>query len=602
MKTVDLQQERGAPVRTSFSSGSHNKAQTLSGSLTPVGGVTMEKQFFGVKRPLRVIVIGAGISGLNFFKRAEEQGGNLEIVCYEKNADIGGTWLENRYPGCACDIPSVVYQFPWRPARWSRYWSYSEEIWSYLKVVEQENRFVEKYVKLQHQVEELSWSDKEAKWRVSVHDVQHDLHFYDEAEVVINCTGVLSKWKWPSIPGLQTFQGTLLHSAAWDSSISLKGKRVALVGAGSSAVQILPNIYPDVEKVYTWVRSKVWITGNFSQSFTRADGSNYQYTDEQQKIFDEANNDEYLAYRKMVEQPFNRRFEFIMNGTEAQKATFDYCEEHMKTNLQTRPDLIEKIVPTDFYVGCRRPTPGYGYLQSLCASKTTAYTETLETISEKGFFDPDGNEQEVDVIICATGFDTSFKPRIPLLVNGVDMRQKWTQEQHPPSYLSVALGGVPNYLISGGAYFPVAHGSFFPLIDSFCKYALKLIEKIQVDNIAWVAPNEMKTKQFLGRANDFLKQTAWNGPCSSWFKGGTVDGQPALYPGSRLSFMKLIENVRFEDYDIEYLDPDDPFAFLGNGQHVCEEDGSDVTWYLGTNSDQNLSDILLKRMAAPKSV
>ncbi|KAK5408632.1 hypothetical protein LTR06_007475 [Exophiala xenobiotica] len=619
MKNIDLQNEQGGQVVTSFLPRTPNKDRTLPGTLPEVEDVTIPDQLFGAKRGLRVIVIGAGASGLNFFKRAEEQAENLDIVCYERNADIGGTWLENRYPGCACesaeevsllespligrkgDIPSVVYQFPWRPARWSQFWSHAEEIWAYLKSVEQENRFVEKYVRLQHEVEALSWSDKNLKWTVSVHDVQRDLRFEDHADVVINCTGVLNEWKWPAIPGLQRFRGTLLHSAAWDSSVNLKGMRVALVGAGSSAVQILPSIYEDVDRIYTWVRSKVWITGNFSQAFTRANGSNYQYTDEQQKIFDDSSHDEYLAYRKMVEEPFNRRFEFIVNGTEAQQNTFDYCNEHMRSSLQTRPDLIEKIVPTDFYVGCRRPTPGYGYLQSLCAPKTITYTDSLKTITEKGFIDPKGNEQEVDVIICATGFDTSFKSRIPLLVNGVDMRQRWAQYQHPPSYLSVALAGVPNYLISGGAYFPVAHGSFFPLIDSFCNYALKLIEKIQVDNIAWVAPNETKTKQFLRHANTFLKRTAWNGPCSSWFKGGTVDGQPALYPGSRLSFMKLVENVRFEDYDIEYLDRENPFAFLGKGKHVCEEDGSDVTWYLGSTSDQTLKDTLRERMTAPES-
>lgn len=494
-----------------------------------------------------------------------------------------------------------MYQFPWRPARWSHYWSQSEEIWNYLKTVEQENCFVAKYVKLRHQIESLSWSDNTGCWTVSVKDLERDLDFEDHADVIVNCTGVLNNWKWPAIPGLQTFRGPLLHSAAWDPEVNLKGKRVAIVGAGSSAVQILPSIYEDVDKIYTWIRSKVWITGNFSQSFVRTDGGNYSYTEDQQKIFEDASHDEYLAYRKMVEEPFNKRFEFIVNGTGVQQNVFDLCNEHMRSKLKTKPELVDKIVPTDFFVGCRRPTPGYGYLESLCGSKTTVFTESLRNVTERGFIDPEGNEQEVDVIICATGFDTSFKPRVPLLVNGVDMRQKWSREQHPPSYLSVGFAGVPNYFVSGGAYFPVAHGSFFPLIDSFCSYTLKLVEKIQTENIVSIRPNETKTKQFLQYANAFLKRTAWNGPCSSWFKGGTVDGQPALYPGSRLSFIKLLESPRPEDYDIEYQNPQNPFSFLGQGMHVCEKDGSDLTWYLGSlEGGEKESDDLRRKMAAPE--
>lgn len=494
-----------------------------------------------------------------------------------------------------------MYQFPWRPSRWSHYWSYSEEIWNYLKLVERENNFVDKYVKLRHQIESLSWCDENKLWTVQVKDLERDLEFEDRADVIINCTGVLNNWKWPSIPGLETFKGTLLHSAAWDPDANLKGKRVALVGAGSSAVQILPSIYADADKIYTWIRSKIWITGDFSQSFVRADGANYSYTDEQQKIFAENGEDDYLAYRKRVEEPFNKRFEFVVNGTPAQKDVFVACDNHMRSKLKTRPDIADKIVPTDFWVGCRRPTPGHGYLEGLCGSKTTVFTESLKQITEGGFIDPSGNETQVDVIICATGFDTSFKPRFPLLVNGVDMTQIWAKGQHPPSYLSVAFAGVPNYFVSGGAYFPVAHGSFFPLIDSFCNYTLKLIEKMQIENITSIRPNETRTKQFLGYANEFLKRTAWNGPCSSWFKGGSVDGQPALYPGSRLSFIKLLENPRPEDYDIEYLNSENAFSFLGQGMHVCEKNGSDVTWYLGSPREDRSSDNgLWKTMAAPE--
>jgi len=274
-------------------------------------------------------------------------------------------------------------------------------------------------------------------------------------------------------------------------------------------------------------------------------------------------------------------FSFIVNGSSAQKAARQFSENEMKTHLKDRPELLEKIMPTDFYVGCRRPTPGNGYLQSLTGDKTVPYTSQLKQITARGFIDPDGNEQEVDVIICATGFDTSYKPRFPLVVNGSDKRDEWKDHPHVPSYLSLGLAGVPNYFVYGGAYCPSAHGSFFPLIQGYCNYTIQVIEKMQIENIRSLRPKAKAVEHFLRHADSFLKRTAWTGPCSSWFKGGKKDGKPAIWPGSRLHFLRLLEKPRFEDFDIDYDVSEDMFSFFGNGFHVCERDGSDITWYLG---------------------
>ena len=236
---------------------------------------------------------------------------------------------------------------------------------------------------------------------------------------------------------------------------------MALIGAGSSAVQILPNIYDRTQAVTTWIRNRIWITAGFAQAFAGKDGANFTYSDEQHQLFDDA--DAYLAYRKTIEDELNQRFSFIINGSQAQKDARVFSENEMRTLLKDRTDLLDKIMPTDFDVGCRRPTPGNGYLEALTGPKTTAYTEQLQKITEKGFIDPDGNEREVDVIICATGFDTSYSPKYPLFVNGIDMNEKWKNRDKVPSYLSIGYAEVPNYFINGGAYCPSAHGSFFPV-------------------------------------------------------------------------------------------------------------------------------------------
>ncbi|KIW84300.1 hypothetical protein Z517_03550 [Fonsecaea pedrosoi CBS 271.37] len=309
--------------------------------------VAIAEQFYGVRKTLRVAMIGAGVSGLNFLKLAEEKLDNVNIICYEKNSDIGGAWYENRYPGCACGIPSVVYQFPWRPAPWSQYYSHSPEIWKYLKMVEQENNFVDKYVKLRHRVNALEWSDDTAQWSLRLIDRASGKTFNDHAHVIINGSGLTSKY---------------------DERTDLTGKRVALLGAGSSAVQILPNIYDKVDRVYTW----------------------------QRRLFDDS--DEYLVYRELIEAELSQRFGFIVNGSSPQAAADEFADREMRNKLSSHPDLLEKIMPRDVHVGCRRPTPGNGYLERLSGPKTVAYTTQLHHITRNGFIDPDGTEQAVDVI------------------------------------------------------------------------------------------------------------------------------------------------------------------------------------------------------------
>lgn len=242
---------------------------------TDSAGYRIKEQPYGTKRKLKIVVMGAGASALNFFKKAEEEMEHLDIVCYEKNHDIGGTWLENRYPGCACDIPSVNYQFTWKIKLWSHYYSSSKEIWEYLKEIEQENDFIKKYVKLRHKIEGAQWDNDIAKWKFKVRNLETNEVVDDEAEFFINAGGVLNQWKLPNIPGLNEFKGKLMHSAAYEEGYSLDGKRVAVLGAGSSGVQIVSGIQKDVDKLYHWVKTPVWITAGFAQRWAAEDGNNF---------------------------------------------------------------------------------------------------------------------------------------------------------------------------------------------------------------------------------------------------------------------------------------------------------------------------------------
>ncbi|KAK0250718.1 hypothetical protein B0A54_08220 [Friedmanniomyces endolithicus] len=537
---------------------------------TDATGYRIREESYGTKRPVRVVLMGAGASTLNFLKKAEEQMKNVKITVYEKNHNVGGTWLENRYPGCACDIPSVNYQFSWKIKLWTHFYSYSPEIWSYLKGIYDENDFIAKYVKLQHQLESAVWDSGAGVWRFKVRDLKTGTVSEDEAEFFINAGG--------DIPGLHDFKGKLMHSAAYDEGYAIEGKRVAVIGAGSSGVQIVAKLSKTASHIFHWIRSPIWITAGFAQTWAGKDGANFEYTPEQMEYL-QNNPKKYLEYRKQIENELNQRFKFILKGSEEAKAAREFSYEQMARHLKNDPRLVDKIIPKAFNPGCRRPTPAPGYLDALVAPNATIFTDAIGSITEKGFTDHKGNEHECDIIICATGFDTSWRPRFPLVNGqGVDLRDFWAKDV--TSYLSIGIPTYPNHFTFCGPYGPLGHGSFMPLIERWTTYMFDVISKAQEENIKSFTPRLDLSLQFRQHADLFLQRTAWTSACRSWFKQGKQDGQAAIYPGSRLHFLHLLERPRYEDFEMEYWDSN-RFAFMGNGFDERESDGRDITHYLG---------------------
>lgn len=391
------------------------------------------------KRHLRVVCVGAGAAGLQIAYKAERTLENIDLQIYEKNSDIGGTWLENRYPGCTCDIPSHSYQFTWaRNPNWSAYYAKSEEIWQYFKDVATKYD-LEKYVQFKTTVESATWDEAAGQWRLRILTPE-GTHEDDTCDVLISASGVLNSWKYPQIPGIELFKGKLMHSAKWDNSYDLTGKTVAVVGGGSSAVQVIPNIQPTVGKLFAFLRSPVWITTGFGAKFAGPGGTNFQYTAEQIKHFNE-NPEEYHKYCRSVEGELNKRFNLMHIHSQDQKNSRNLIADIMREKLDN-DKLAKKLVP-EFALGCRRMTPGSGYLESLSKDNVEVIHESATRMTETGIVDESGVEHEVDVIICATGFDTSFTPHFE--VNG--RRGANIKEQFgdfPQGYLGITTENFPN--------------------------------------------------------------------------------------------------------------------------------------------------------------
>jgi len=477
----------------------------------------------------------------------------------------------------------VNYQFSWKIKLWTHFYSYSPEIWEYIKGIYEENGFINKYVNLQHQVERAEWLENKGVWKLKVKNIKTGEVFDDEAEFFINAGGVLNNFKWPDIPGIHDFKGKLMHSAAYEEGFALEDKRVAVIGAGSSGVQIVAKISKIASHIYHWIRSPIWITAGFAQTWAGQDGANFAYTPEQLKYLEE-NPMKYMEYRKQIENELNQRFKFIIKGSQESREAREFSYKQMERHLGGDPRLVDKIIPKNFNPGCRRPTPAPGYLQALVSPNATIFTDPIGHITEKGFVDHEGKQHECDVIICATGFDTSWRPRFPLINgDGVDLREFW--EKEVVSYLSIGVPTFPNHFSFCGPYGPLGHGSFMPLIERWTQYMFDVIGKAQEENIKAFTPRLDVSQQFRQHADLFLQRTAWTSSCRSWFKQGKTDGQAAIYPGSRLHFLHLLERPRYEDFEIRYWDQN-RFAFLGNGFDTREFDGRDITHYLGNLDDE----------------
>ncbi|KAJ5964122.1 uncharacterized protein N7479_003998 [Penicillium vulpinum] len=540
-------------------------------------GYSILERPHGTLRPFRIIHVGAGASGIIFSKFMENYSKNISLQIYEKNPDIGGTWLENRYPGCACDIPSACYQFSWaRTPNWSHYYSSSQEIWSYFNDVV-ENNGLRKYMKLSHTVVGANWNEEEGLWHVKIRTPE-GTEIEDTCNILVNGGGVLNNWKWPDIEGLHSFKGLLQHSAHYDESIDLTGKRVAVIGIGSSGVQLISSIAPTVEKLYTWIRSPTWITAGFAQKFAGPNGGNFEYTEEQKKAFRD-DPESYLRYSKMIESELNQRFKFILNGTPEAEGAKEFAINEMKTKLGGDKELCEAMIPKDFGIGCRRPTPGNGFLEALNLDNVHAFTKQLQRITPAGFVDADGVEHEVDAILCATGFDTSWIPRFPIVAGNYNVQDLFAKSTS--SWISIGVPHIPNYYMQGGPYGPLGHGSTLAIFEATSRLVLQIAEKMQTENIKSVTPKIEVCEEFAEHAKLFLNRTAWTGPCSSWFKQGKIDGPLAMFPGSRLSFLALLEKPRLEDCDLKYFNRLNRYEFLGNGFHTREFDGRDLSHYLG---------------------
>lgn len=402
-------------------------------------------------RPVKVIIVGAGIGGIAAAILLPAKVPNLEYVVFERNDTVGGTWAQNTYPGVRCDVPSHAYQLTFAPNPcWSEYYAPGHEIRQYYEQVVKDFG-VEQHLRLGHEVLRAAWDDVRSLWEVLVQNLSTGEVFVETAEFFVSAQGRLNKPKLPYIPGLETeFKGHVCHTAEWDDSFDFRGKKIAIVGNGASGQQLLVNILPQVDHVDHYARSKQWILPTFSSGFLEArpdlPGA-YVFTEQEKQRF-AANPAAYLAFRRDLEKNLHNAYNGSIAGSAANEAARQKCVETMRKRLGGDEQWLQRLLP-DYAVGCKRPTPSPGYLEALRSPQVTYVDVGISHASAIGLVDLDGHERPVDAIILATGFENGFLPLFPTIgKDGLDLAQHWSSDGptgYPETYFGVMAPDMPNY-------------------------------------------------------------------------------------------------------------------------------------------------------------
>ncbi|KAL1841206.1 hypothetical protein VTJ49DRAFT_7327 [Mycothermus thermophilus] len=543
-------------------------------------------------RPFRVVVIGAGFSGILAAIRIPERLRNVE-------------WL-NKYPaGVACDIPSHSYQYSFAPnPNWTNLYAPGSEIQQYLRDVA-EKYGATRFIQTRHRVDYCEWNDGEKKWMIRVKNLTTGETILDEANVLISARGQLNDIKWPDIPGLyNTFRGEIMHPGKWDTSHDFRNKRIGIVGNGSSAIQIIPQLQKvEGASLICFMRSPTWISGTFGDAAMvklGLDPADTAFTPRQRQ---QLSTDPSLLFkfRKAFETTGNLVHEATLRGTALQQSLEAALREAMEAKLASRPDLRALLIPPPgtFSPGCRRLTPGPGFLEALLAPNVTVVGDPILEATKDAIIttphSPESPEDQrthhpIDILITSTGYHANRNPFLYSNIlgrNNLPLSARW--ESRPETYLSLAVDGFPNFLLLFGPNGAIGAGSLTRMLEASVDYAVCFIRKLQREDYACAEVKRERVKDFMTYVDRYFEKTVYSDECGGWYKSTCTDSDgkkriivTGLWPGSTLHAIEAMRAPRWEDWVWESVEGEEGngLRWLGNGMSVTQFGEGDPSWYV----------------------
>ena len=506
-----------------------------------------------VPESFNVLVIGAGIAGLCAAYNLRRAGIPFSIV--EQGTDVGGTWRDNRYPGAGVDVPNHLYEFTFAPNDWSMYFALRDDIYQYIHDVA-DRLALQSLIRFETSVEKLEYESDLQRWAVTLRLPNGNIEVA-HPNVVISAVGIFNPPKYPDIAGLQDFEGTCAHTAAWPEGLDLTGKRVALIGSGASAMQVGPAIREQVESLTVFQRSPHWIAP-FEQFRKELPGGVRLLLNEvplyqgwyRARLAWTFNDRVYPTIQKDPEWEHPERS--LNSHNEAQRRIF---VEYMKSELGDREDLLNQVLPTYPLFG-KRMLLDNGWYKMLLDPKVSLVTSPIERIGSDRVFTVDGAEFEVDTIVLATGFDVQrYLSGFDVIGrSGQSLRDAW-HDTDPRAYMAgLTVPDFPNFFILYGPNSQPGHGgSVVVMMELLMRYVSDAIQTMLSRGLGTLECRHDVRDEYIERVDAAHNKMVWTHPgVSSYFqneRGRVV----VIYPFRNVDLFESTRNFNLNDYLTEAM-------------------------------------------------
>ena len=486
-------------------------------------------------RPIRrtgngftVGIIGAGPGGLAlaiFLRKA----GFDDFTIFDREDGVGGTWRINTYPGLACDVKSHLYSYSFDlNAKWSRLWAAQPEILDYFERCAQRYQ-LDSNLMLNTEIVSAQWDGESNNWELTTSAGER--HRFD---IVISAVGLFTQPLLPDLVEEEPFTGTLMHSSRWDKSVDLEGSRVAVLGSGSTASQLIPEIAKVAEKVYSVQRSPTWILPKPDRPYTDREKWTFAHVPFAKKL-----------YRTRLWLRSESNISVIENGSDKTEEFKAIALKLLESTVDDE-DLRATLTPTHPF-GCKRLVFASDYLATLTQPNVEVVASPARSLRARSLVTENGSELDVDVVVCATGYAAAdYLGQIDVVgENGQSLRQAWRDGPH--AYLGMAVPGFPNFFMLYGPNTNVGSNSVIFMLEAQAHYIVRALTYMRRKGRSYVAVRPDSMADFIARIDQWMEGTVWKTQCSNYFRApnGRVVTQ---WPRSARAFWAMTRRFRAADY------------------------------------------------------
>jgi cation diffusion facilitator CzcD-associated flavoprotein CzcO len=478
----------------------------------------------GDRASLSFGIVGAGFGGVGMAIKLKQQGYD-EITVFERGDSVGGVWRANTYPGAACDVPSHLYSFSFAPGHnWSRRYAPQDEILAYLRDVS--SKFgVDPHLRLNTEVTEASFEPETGRWTLATGDGERH-----EFDVLVTACGQLSRPAIPSIEGIEDFRGHAFHSAEWDHERDLRGRRVAVIGTGASAIQFVPEIAPAVERLTVYQRSAPWILPK----------SDREYPEWERRVFERF--PARVAAARLGMFAFFETFTYGFTGKPWMMSPFRAVANSARKRALADPELRAQATP-DYEMGCKRVLVTADWYSTLTRDNVDLINGRVERIAPAGVVGPDGVERPADTIVYGTGFQ-SHGFVAPMRIRGRDGRELnevWADA--PEAYLGTVVSGFPNLFVLYGPNTNHGSGSVPYTLECQYRYVTDALRRLRASRSRFLDLRPEVQAEWRREMESRSERTVWRaGGCDSWYLN-EAGKNTNNWPGPWLEFRRRTRRI-----------------------------------------------------------